>query len=75
MTSLADAFRRVWQPRKPLFWLVVGFQILSSAIVLFIQIHEPPTGLRLVLGLLALTNTLLGWWLLARLWREGGSGS
>ncbi|MCM3562106.1 MAG: hypothetical protein ACO1OR_02100 [Hydrogenophaga sp.] len=75
MTSLADAFRRVWQPRKPLFWLVVGFQILSSAIVLFIQIHEPPAGLRLVLGLLALTNTLLGWWLLARLWREGGSGS
>jgi hypothetical protein len=71
MTSLADAFRRVWQPRKPLFWLVVGFQILSSAIVLFIQIHEPPAGLRLVLGLLALTNTLLGWWLLARLWREG----
>lgn len=71
MTSLADAFRRVWQPRKPLFWLVVGFQILSSAIVLFIQIHEPPVGLRLVLGLLALTNTLLGWWLLARLWREG----
>lgn len=73
MTSLADAFRRVWQPRKPLFWLVVGFQILSSAIVLFIQIHEPPAGLRLVLGLLALTNTLLGWWLLARLWREGAS--
>ncbi len=72
MTSFADAFRRVWQPRKPLFWLVVGFQILSSAIVLFIQIHEPPAGLRLVLGLLALTNTLLGWWLLARLWREGG---
>jgi hypothetical protein len=71
MTSLADAFRRVWQPRKPLFWLVVGFQILSSALVLFIQIHEPPAGLRLVLGLLALTNTLLGWWLLARLWREG----
>ncbi len=74
MTSLADAFRRVWQPRKPLFWLVVGFQILSSAIVMFIQIHEPPAALRLVLGLLALTNTLLGWWLLARLWREGGDG-
>jgi hypothetical protein len=75
MTSLADAFRRVWQPRKPLFWLVVGFQILSSALVLFIQIHEPPAGLRLALGLLALTNTLLGWWLLARLWREGGPGA
>ena len=73
MPSLADAFRRVWQPRKGLFWLVVGFQILSSALVLFIQIHDPPAGLRLVLGLLALTNTVLGWWLLARLWREAGA--
>jgi 4-hydroxybenzoate polyprenyltransferase len=73
MPSFADALRRLWQPRKPLFWLVVGFQILSSALVLFIQIHQPPAGLRLVLGLLALTNTVLGWWLLARLWREGGA--
>jgi hypothetical protein len=27
-------------------------------------------GIRLAVGLLALTNTLIGWWLLARLWRE-----
>lgn len=71
MTSLSDAFNRLWQPRKGLFWLVVGFQGLSSALVLFIQIHEPPTSMRLALTLLALTNTLIGWWLMARLWREG----
>lgn len=71
MPSIADAFRRIWQPRNGLFWLVVVLQLLSSAFVLFIQIHQPPAGLRLALGLLALGNTLLGWWLLARLWREG----
>lgn len=73
MPSFAAAFRRLWQPRKGLFWLMLGFQALSSALVLFIQIHEPPAGLRLVLGLLALTNALISWWLLARLWGEGAS--
>ncbi|NIM42246.1 MAG: hypothetical protein GTN84_16835 [Hydrogenophaga sp.] len=71
MPSLAAAVHRLWQPRKGLFWLVLGFQALSSALVLFIQIHEPPAGVRLALGLLALTNTLLSWWLALRLWREG----
>lgn len=71
MPALSTAFRRIWQPRKGLFWLMLGFQALSTALVLFIQIHEPPAGPRLMLGLLALTNTLISWWLLARLWREG----
>jgi hypothetical protein len=71
MPSFADAFRRLWQPRNGLFWLVLGLQILSSTLVLIIQTQQPPPGLRLILGLFALTNTLLGWWLLARLWREG----
>lgn len=70
MPSLTDAWRRLWQPRHPLFWLMLAFQLLSSALVLFIQLHEPPAGLRLVLGLLALSNSLLSWWLLVRLWRE-----
>ena len=71
MPPLSEAFRRIWQPRKGLFWLMLGFNALSSAIVTFIHLHDPPDGLRLVLGLLALTNTFIGWWLLARLWREG----
>lgn len=73
MPSFSVAWRRLWQPRKPLFWLMLAFQALSSALVLFIQIHQPPAGLHLVLGLLALSNTLLSWWLLARLWREAGA--
>ena len=71
MPPLSEAFRRIWQPRKGLFWLMLGFNALSSAIVTFIHLHDPPNALRLVLALLALTNTLIGWWLLARLWRDG----
>lgn len=73
MPSLAAAVHRLWQPRKGLFWLALGFQALSSALVLFIQIHEPPAGPRVVLGLLALSNSLISWWLFARLWRDGAS--
>ena len=71
MPPLSEAIRRIWQPRKGLFWLMLGFNALSSAIVTFIHLHDPPNALRLVLALLALTNTFIGWWLLARLWREG----
>jgi 4-hydroxybenzoate polyprenyltransferase len=73
MPSLSEAWRRLWQPRHPLFWLMLALQLLSSVLVLIIQIQDPPAGLRLVLGLLALSNSLLSWWLLARLWRETGT--
>jgi hypothetical protein len=70
MLSITEAFRRLWQPRKGLFWLMLGFNALSSFMVGFIHLTDPPTGLRLVVGLLALTNTLISWWLAVRLWRE-----
>ena len=70
MSTLTEAVRRLWQPRRGLFWLVVALQVLSSGIVLFIQITQPPDALRLVLGLMALTDALLAWWLTVRLWRE-----
>jgi hypothetical protein len=38
--------------------------------VLFMQITDPPDGLRLVLSLMALVDSLLAWWLTVRLWRE-----
>ena len=72
MHSFAETIRRLWQPRRGLFWLVVALQLLSSCIVLFIQIARPPDALRLVLGLMALTDSLLAWWLMVRLWREAG---
>jgi len=49
---------------------MLGLQLLSSCIVLFIQLTHPPDALRLVLGLMALTDSLLAWWLTVRLWRE-----
>ena len=52
---------------------MVGFQALSSFMVGFIHLTDPPTGLRLVIGLFALSNTLIGWWLMARLWRDSDS--
>jgi hypothetical protein len=70
MHSLADAFHRLWQPRRSLFWLILALQLLSSGIVLFMQITDPPDGLRLVLSLMALTDSLLACWLTVRLWRE-----
>jgi hypothetical protein len=70
MPSLADSFRRLWQPRRGLFWLMLSMQLLSSGIVLFMQITDPPDGLRLVLSLMALTDSLVAWWLTVRLWRE-----
>ncbi len=72
MQPIAETIRRLWQPRRGLFWLIVALQLLSSAIVLFIQIAQPPDALRLVLGLMALTDSLLAWWLTVRLWREAG---
>lgn len=70
MPSIQEVIRRLWQPRKGLFWLVLGFNALSSFMVGFIQINDPPTGIRLVVSLFALTNSLIGWWLTVRLWRE-----
>jgi hypothetical protein len=70
MSSLADSLRRLWQPRRGLFWLMLAMQLLSSGIVLFMQLTDPPDGLRLVLSLMALVDSLLAWWLTVRLWRE-----
>jgi len=62
--------RRLWQPRRGLFWLVLAFNALSSVLAWYLHLSEPPLMLRWVLSLLALTNAGMGWWLLLRLWRE-----
>jgi hypothetical protein len=68
----AFGWRRLWQPRNPLFWLVLGLNVLSSVLVLGFHTLPLADTPRLLLGLLALVDTLLGWWLLRRLWLEGG---
>jgi len=49
---------------------MLGFNALSSFMVGFLQLNDPPMGIRLVVSVFALTNSLIGWWLTVRLWRE-----
>jgi hypothetical protein len=70
MSSIAHIVQRLWQPRRSLFWLVLGFNGLASFMVGFLQLNDPPMGIRLVVSAFALTNSLIGWWLTVRLWRE-----
>ncbi|MDZ4237216.1 MAG: hypothetical protein U1A81_03600 [Hydrogenophaga sp.] len=70
MQFLAPSVQRLWQPRKPLFWLVVIFNMLSSAMAWGLHLAQPEGAVLVVLPLLALANTGMGWWLLWRLWNE-----
>lgn len=70
MAFQPSSLRRLWQPRHPLFWLIVGLQLLSSSMTAALHVLQPQGPLRAALVLFALINTLAGWWLLARLWRE-----
>lgn len=70
MSTVANAFRRLWQPRKGLFWLALGFNALASFMSFYLQTREPPTSLALMVALLALTNSLIGAWLTWRLWND-----
>lgn len=70
MTPFGPSLQRIWQPRRGLFWLMLAVNGLSSVLVAYLQFGQPPEALRWLLSLLALVDTLLGWWLLRRLWRE-----
>lgn len=48
---------------------------LSTVLVLYIQVAQPAGALRWLLSLLALSDTLLGWWMLRRLWLDGERGT
>jgi hypothetical protein len=75
MNPIGPSLQRIWQPRRGLFWLMLAVNGLSSVLVAYLQIGQPPEALRWLLSLLALVDTLLGWWLLRRLWRETGPGA
>lgn len=69
MSFHASLLRRLWQPWNPLFWLMVVFNLLSSAMTTVLWALPADSGLRGWLAALALLNTFAGGWLLARLWR------
>ena len=61
--------RRLWQPRRGVFWLMVGFNLLSSAMGAVLR-SDVLSGLGLALvGGLALANALAGMWIAWRLLR------
>ena len=74
-TRVQHAWRRVWQPQRGLFWLMLAFNALSSVLAWALHLLQPTGGLLVLLTLLALTNTAMGWWLLAILWRTGAAPS
>lgn len=60
---------RLWQPRRAVFWTMVGFNVLSSWFAWGLRalpLNETGT---LLFGGLGLANALCGLWLAARLMR------
>ena len=71
MKAFLQALRRLWQPRSGLFWMMLAVNGLSTGLVLYLQVVQPSGAVRWLFSLLALGDTLLGWWMLRRLWQEG----
>ena len=66
---------RLFQPRNPLFWIMLSLNALSMVIGWLLQ-HRPLNTLgMLVLGGFALSNAILGTWLAWRLVKEPPHGA
>lgn len=60
-------WQRIYQPRNPLFWLMVALNALSYALAWIVQNRAlNALGMALV-AVFALANALLGMWLVWRL--------
>jgi len=70
-THIKKTWRRVWQPQRGLFWLMLTFNALSSVLAWALHLLQPTGALLVLLTLLALSNAAMGWWLLSILWRTG----
>lgn len=61
---------RLFQPRNPLFWLMLILNGLSSLLSWMLHTQDLRTPFVMVLALFALANALIGIWLAIRLMRE-----
>lgn len=61
---------RVFQPRNPIFWLMLALNALSYALAWIVQNRPLNTLGLLLVGGFALANAALGAWLLWRLVRD-----
>ena len=57
----------IYQPRNPLFWMMLVLNVLSYALVWIVQNRSLDTLGMLLVGGFALVNAILGMWLLWRL--------
>ncbi len=55
-----DKLRRLWQPDKPLFWLMLGFNLLSSLCAWALRALPLNTVGLLVIASVALLNVACG---------------
>lgn len=53
-------FKRLWQPRKPLFWVMLSFNVLSSLCTYAMNALPLNTLGLLLLAVLALLNVGMG---------------
>ena len=61
---------RLFQPRNPVFWLMLVLNALSSFLSWMLHTRDFETAPMLVLALFAVSNSALGIWLAIRLMRE-----
>ena len=61
---------RLFQPRNPVFWLMVVFNLLSSVFAWSMRIEGIASALMFFFGLLALVNMVVGLLLAWRLLRQ-----
>lgn len=66
---------RLFQPRNPLFWLMLAVNALSTALAWITHNRPLNTGVMLVVGIFAIGNALIGTWLIVRLLRTNPDGT
>jgi len=65
-------FRRLFQPRNPLFWMFILLNVLSSVISYLLRSHDLSLPIALLLAAFALGNVLYGIRIALRLMSAAG---
>jgi hypothetical protein len=66
--------QRIYQPRNPLFWLMLALNGLSYALAWIVQNRSLNTLGMLLVGGFALANAMVGTWLMWRLMTSAAPG-
>lgn len=69
MNKPQSAFDRLYQPRQPLFWMALVFNLFAAIMVMALQLGALSPLAHWLTALLALANNALGGWAVWRLWR------